>query len=148
MAVPGEVTDVAGLCLAGLLAVTAGMTAWQVPRGMVISRRGGAIPCGLQAGAAALWRHGVVAYEGDKLCWYASPGLRLRPDARFGRARLRILASRPPTHAEVAEFGGAGLVIAECTADGQTAGLALSEPALTGLLAWLEAAPRYYLAPD
>lgn len=133
--------------MAAVLGVAAAATAWQVPRGMVIGRRGGAIPCGLQA-SGGTWRHGVMAYEGDELCWYASPGLRLRPDTRFGRATLRIVDSRPATEAEAAELG-AGLVVARCSVGGgQTVGIALSEAALTGLLAWLEAAPRYYLAPD
>jgi Protein of unknown function (DUF2550) len=155
---------------------------WQGLRRTVISRRGGVIDCGLRAAAGTSWRYGVAVYERGELCWYRSPGLRLRPDARFGRAQFRIERSRQPSAGESAQLGP-GLVIAECdTGAGagldtpnhrsrrvlpvvfarrprparvgrarpgavnrhlQTADLALSEPALTGLLAWLEAAPQH-----
>jgi len=153
---------------------------WQVLRRVVISRHGGVIDCGLRTAPGTSWRYGLAVYERGELCWYRSPGLWLRPDARFGRAQLRIERSRQPTAGESAQLGP-GLVIAECGTGGgreigapdlrsrvvpvaiarrarrardgmapggavhgnpHTADLALSELALTGLLAWLEAAPR------
>lgn len=150
---PGDLTDVTGLAVAGLLGCAAAGTAWQVPRRMVISRRGGVIECALRPGSDSTWRQGLACCERTRLSWYASPGLRLRPQTSFSRSHFRIVRGRPPTQAEVAELGP-GLVIAECAAtpgDGgiaQPVNLALSRAALTGVLAWLEAAPRFYLAAD
>jgi Protein of unknown function (DUF2550) len=163
--------------VAVLLIAAAG---WQVLRRLVISRRGGVIDCGLRATPGASWRYGVAVCERGELCWYRSPGLWLRPDARFGRAQLRVERGRQPSAGESAQLGP-GLVIAACEARPgrstdtagprslispgsfarrahlargrtapagavkghlKTADLALSDLALTGLLAWLEAAPR------
>ncbi len=51
------------------------------------------------------------------------------------------MSRRPVTDAE-ASILGPGRVVAECQVAGSgPVDLALAEPALTGLLAWLEAAP-------
>ena len=52
-----------------------------------------------------------------------------------------MVARRPATAAEVSILGP-GRIVAECQVSGSSpVDLALAEPALTGLLSWLEAAP-------
>jgi hypothetical protein len=89
----------------------------------------------------------------------------MRPEQAFPRRDLAVTARRPPTQEEVTILGP-GRIVAECqvgtpseAADAAgpgaaapgaaapgaaapgTVDLALAESALTGLLAWLEAAP-------
>jgi hypothetical protein len=67
----------------------------------------------------------------------------LRPREIFARRSLSVIARRAPLDWEAARLG-AGMIVVECST-GAEAGpveLAMSEGALTGFLAWLEAAPR------
>ena len=67
----------------------------------------------------------------------------LRPRAIFARRSLSVITRRLPLDWETDRLG-AGLVVVECStgADACPVELAMSEGALTGFLAWLEAAPR------
>jgi hypothetical protein len=64
----------------------------------------------------------------------------MRPVRSFSRRDLAVVARRPPTQAEESILGP-DRVVAECQVGDGTVDLALAESALTGLLAWLEAAP-------
>jgi len=136
-----------------LAALTLGAIAWLVLRFWIIGRRGGVVECGLRQVPSTTWRHGVVEYQRDQLCWHRIVGFRLRPAACFPRAGLRIVGSRPLADAEVGRFSP-GVVIAECEArppqarsahDVQLIELAMCEAALTGLLSWLESSPEFHL---
>jgi Protein of unknown function (DUF2550) len=134
--------------LALLLALAA---AGLVLRNALIGRRRGVVECALRAGTAGRWRRGLAEYQRSRLCWHRSLSLRLRPCAAFDRADLHIASTRLPTTAEATRFGP-GVVVAECTVgdqlpqhDPRTVELALSDAALTGLLAWLESSPEFYL---
>jgi hypothetical protein len=88
------------------------------------------------------WRLGLAAYRPEELRWYPVFGVRLRPKVVFDRRALCVVSRRPADPVEVTSLGP-GTVVVECDT-GAPAGrveLALGEDALTGFLAWLEAAP-------
>jgi hypothetical protein len=104
--------------------------------------RGGSIDCGLRRRRDRRWRLGLAEYRPEELRWYPVFGLRLRPQAAFDRRTLCVVSRRPADAVEVTSLGP-GTVVVECET-GAAAGrveLALGEDALTGFLAWLEAAP-------
>ena len=110
-------------------------------RRFVLERRGATVECGLRVGGHRSWRLGVASYQGDDFCWYRVFGLSMRPGRAFARRDLSVVSRRPVTAAEMSVLGP-GRVVAECHLAGSgPVDLALAEPALTGLLAWLEAAP-------
>jgi len=104
--------------------------------------RGGSVDCGLRRGPGARWQLGLAEYRPDELRWHPVFGVRLRPSKVFARHALRVITRRPAGPAEAARLGP-GTVVVECDTgtDDDRVQLALSEDALTGFLAWLEAAP-------
>ena len=119
-------------------------------RRYLLERGGGTVECGLRQPGGS-WRLGVASYQREELCWYGVFRVSMRPEEVFGRRDLAVASRRMPTDAE-ASILGPGMVVVECTLgeEGRTASppgragtveLAVSESALTGLLAWLEAAP-------
>jgi hypothetical protein len=148
--VSGELALAVTLVLLAL-AIAAGALIF---RQVLISRRGGVVECALRRSRSAPWRHGLAEYQRGQLNWYRSLSVRLRPGVVFDRAELRILRTRPPTPAETVRLGP--VIIAECASvAGPSAGaapanrgpfeLAMTEAALTGLLAWLESSPEFHL---
>jgi hypothetical protein len=104
--------------------------------------RGGSVDCGLRRGSDRRWRLGLAEYQLDELRWHPVFGVRLRPSETLRRRELSVVARRLAGPEETSRFGP-GTVVVECdtgTADYHVE-LALSESALTGFLAWLEAAP-------
>lgn len=148
----GQLALAAGLImsvLAVLVALVAAAAACLVLRRRVISRHGGVVECGLRPGSGARWRHGLAEYRSGQLHWHRSTSLRLRPAAAFDRAELVITGSRPARAFDAAMLGQ-GVLIVQCEVrpqqspsadDPRIIELAMSEAALTGYLAWLEAAP-------
>jgi hypothetical protein len=110
-------------------------------RRFLLERGGGTVECGLRRPNGS-WRLGVASYQPEELCWFGIFGLRLQPDEVFPRRDLAVVSRRVPTDAEAATLGP-GMIVVECrlAEEGGTVKLALGEAALTGLLAWLEAAP-------
>jgi Protein of unknown function (DUF2550) len=123
-------------------------------RRFLLERGGGTVECGLRWPGGS-WRLGVASYQREELHWFRVFGISMRPEAVFPRRDLTVVASRPPTQAETASLGP-GMVVVECRlrgdpqpasgdgedpAGGTTVELSLTEATLTGLLAWLEAAP-------
>ena len=114
-------------------------------RRFLLERGGGTVECGLRRGPNAPWRLGVASYQREELNWFGALGLTMRPDVVFPRRDLTVVSRRLPTEAEAASLGP-GMIVVECQlgediGQGGTVELAMGEPALTGLLAWLEAAP-------
>jgi hypothetical protein len=133
-------------------------------RRFLLERGGGTVECGLRRGPDASWRLGLASYRPEELWWFGALGLTMRPDVVFPRRDLAVVSRRSPTEAEAASLGP-GMIVVECrlgedsgqfspapgqgsaSGPGGAAGpggsveLALGEEALTGLLAWLEAAP-------
>jgi len=131
--------DAAWLCVALLILLVLG-AAGIAARRFLLERGGATVECGLRQPGRS-WRLGVASYQLDEFRWYRIFGISMRPDRAFPRRDLAVVTHRPPTEEE-ARILGPGRIVAECQlgADG-TLDLALAEPALTGLLAWLESAP-------
>ena len=128
-------------------------------RRFLLERGGGTVECGLRHPAArGNWRLGVAAYQQDELCWYGALGVLLRPEQVFQRRSLTVLSRRPSLPSEANVLGAERVVVELCTRptadypDSGPAGdhaepddghveLAMTEEALTGFLAWLEASP-------
>jgi Protein of unknown function (DUF2550) len=132
----------AGWLLVVILAIALACATGIAVRRTLIERGGGSVDCALRRGTDLHWRLGVASYQGDQLCWFPIFGFRLRPREVFARRGLSVVSRRPADAAETTSIG-AGAVVVECDT-GHGAGhveLALSDDALTGFLAWLEAAP-------
>ena len=86
------------------------------------------------------WTLGVARYRGDRLEWFRVFSLSLRPKRVFDRHTFELRARREPTAAEAYALFTGHLVV-DSLAAGWRVQVALSPEALTGLLAWLEAAP-------
>lgn len=119
-----------------LILAAAGIAA----RRFLLERGGGTVECGLRKEGGP-WRLGVASYQREDLCWFGIFGLSLRPHEVFPRRDLTVVSRRLPSDAEAATLGP-GMIVVECKL-GEDSGveLAMGEAALTGLLAWLEAAP-------
>jgi Protein of unknown function (DUF2550) len=110
----------------------------------LLERGGGTVECGLRQGGGS-WRLGVASYQLDELCWFRVFAISTRPQATFPRRDLTVVSRRLPTDAEATTLGP-GMIVVKCqlsdagTEDAMVE-LAMEEAALTGLLAWLEAAP-------
>lgn len=111
-------------------------------RRYLLERSGGTVDCGLRLASRASWRLGVLSYQHDELCWYGALGVLLRPEQTFQRRALSVLARRPADLAEAAALGADRIVVEVSTgAKDARVELAMTEEALTGFLAWLEASP-------
>jgi hypothetical protein len=156
----GLALDAAWL-LAAFLVLLVAIAAGIATRRFLLERGGATVECGLRKDRGS-WRLGVASYRPDEFCWFGVFGISMRPDETFSRRDLAVVSRRPPTEDEVSILGP-GRIVVECqlgeagasrSADGSGEGgrtgqgkperaveLALAESALTGLLAWLEAAP-------
>jgi hypothetical protein len=138
----GRVALDAGWLLVIVLVIGLACATGIAVRRTLIERGGGSVECGLRRAGDHRWRLGLADYQPDELRWYPVFGLRLRPGEFFARRALSVVSRRPADPVEASSVG-ADTVVVEC-ATGKTSErieLALSEDALTGFLAWLEAAP-------
>jgi Protein of unknown function (DUF2550) len=110
-------------------------------RRILLDRGGGTVECGLRRPGGS-WRLGVAAYGADELRWYGALGVLLTPEEVLARRTLSVTSRRRADPAEMARLGH-GMVVVSCNAgeEPETVELAMGESALTGFLAWLEAAP-------
>ena len=87
-----------------------------------------------------VWRLGIGRYKGDELQWHRVFGFRRRPRQVIHRRGLVVSNRRFPEGDEAtALVPDAGII--EVRDGDLTVELAMSAAALTGFLAWLEAAP-------
>jgi hypothetical protein len=155
--VGGAVTDAVWL-FAAVLVVIVLAAAVLASRRYLLERSGGTVECALRRPASAGpdgspppgWRLGVLGYQRDELRWYGALSVLLSPEYVFQRRALTVVARRPATDAEAVALGADRFVIeiaAKPQADssgspsGEHVELAMTEQALTGFLAWLEASP-------
>lgn len=112
-------------------------------RRFLLERGGGTVECGLRSPAGrGTWRLGVVSYSGDELSWHDTLGVLLRPEQVFHRRQLTIVSRREAVPSEAGTLGADNVVVEICAdAVGNHVELAMTEQALTGFLAWLEASP-------
>ena len=131
--------DVAWL-FAGFLALLVLAAGFIAARRFLLERGGGTVECGLRKGTGP-WRLGVASYQQDELHWFSAFGITSRADEAFRRRDLAVVSRRDPDAGEEAALGPDRVVVECRLASGETVELALASSALTGLLAWLEAAP-------
>ncbi|HET8718183.1 MAG TPA: DUF2550 domain-containing protein [Nocardioidaceae bacterium] len=131
--------DSAGLVL--LLIVLYGIAL--IVRRRWISRHGGTFEFSVRVRSSRAgrgWVLGVGRYSGDLLEWFRIFSLSPRPKLRFKRADLEYTGRRDPAGVEAYSLYS-GHVIVSCTTPTGALEVAMSPEALTGFLAWLEAAP-------
>ncbi|GGZ31773.1 hypothetical protein GCM10010387_27410 [Streptomyces inusitatus] len=86
------------------------------------------------------WVYGVARYSGDQVMWFRVFSYAPRPRRILERSAIEVVARRTPEgEEELALLSDA--VVLGCLHRGVRLELAMSEDALTGFLAWLEAAP-------
>ena len=131
--------DSAGLLL--LLVLVYGLCL--VVRRRWISRHGGTFEFSVRvrSGRAGRgWILGVGRYSGDTLEWFRIFSLAPRPKLTFRRAELEYVGRRQPGGSEAYSLYS-GHIIVSCSTPSGELEVAMSPQALTGFLAWLEAAP-------
>jgi hypothetical protein len=108
-----------------------------------LERGGGTVECGLRRPPGrGTWRLGVVSYQRHELRWHGALGVALRPEYVFPRRAVEVTSRRLVEPAETAVLDPAWIVVEAKTGTAdEPVELAMSDQALTGLLAWLEAAP-------
>ncbi|WP_129842510.1 DUF2550 domain-containing protein [Streptomyces sp. RFCAC02] len=135
------------VCVAAvLLLVALGLFGFGLRR-RLIQRLGGTFDCSARFGAPRAggspgkgWLYGVARYNGDHVEWFRVFSYALRPRRTLQRDRIQVRERRRPVgDEELALLPGA--VVLSCRHDEWDIELAMSEDALTGFLAWLEAAP-------
>ena len=144
---------VVGLVLLGLLALGV--------RRRIIQRSGGTFDCSLrwsapthrpQGGAGPPsnaegrprdgkgWAYGIARYSGDSVEWFRVFSYAPRPRRTLERDAIVVTGRRTPEGEEELALLSEAVVLG-CDHRGTRLELAMSEDALTGFLAWLEAAP-------
>ncbi|WP_030685153.1 DUF2550 domain-containing protein [Streptomyces sp. NRRL B-1347] len=119
-------------------------------RRRLIQRSGGTFDCSLRWNAPDAqeapdtsgkgWGYGVARYNGDRIEWFRVFSYAPRPRRVLERSAIEVVDRRAPDgEEELALLSDA--VVLGCVHRGVRLELAMSEDALTGFLAWLEAAP-------
>jgi len=139
------------LCGAVLLLALAGLFAFGVRR-RLIQRSGGTFDCNLRWDAPDSpestgeepsgkgWAYGVARYNADRIEWFRVFSYAPRPRRVLERDRIEVLERRHPRGEEELALLSDAFILT-CSVRGTRVDLAMSEDALTGFLAWLEAAP-------
>jgi hypothetical protein len=117
-------------------------------RRRLIQRSGGTFDCSLRLGvppegAEATgkgWIYGVARYSGDRVEWFRVFSYAPRPRQVLERHCIEVEGRREPRGTEELALLSDAVVLA-CEHRGTRLELAMSDDALTGFLAWLEAAP-------
>jgi hypothetical protein len=131
--------DVAGVLL--LLVLLYGIAL--VVRRRFLSRHGGTFEFSVRvrSGRAGRgWVLGLGRYSGGNLEWFRIFSLLPRPRRTFRRAELEYVGRRDPGGVESYSLYS-GHIIVSCRTPTGPLEVAMSPEALTGFLAWLEAAP-------
>ncbi|GGZ76530.1 DUF2550 domain-containing protein [Streptomyces echinoruber] len=116
-------------------------------RRRLIQRSGGTFDCSLRWDAPETgdaggkgWSYGVARYNGDRVEWFRVFSYAPRPRRVLERASIEVAGRRLPEGEEELALLSDSVILA-CLHQGSRVELAMSEDALTGFLAWLEAAP-------
>jgi len=116
---------------------------WLILRRRWLSRNGGTFEFSVRvrSGRAGRgWILGLGRYSGDVLEWFRIFSVALRPKLVFHRAELTYIGRRNPGGVESYSLYSGHIIVTCATPDGPLE-VAMSPEALTGLMAWLEAAP-------
>jgi hypothetical protein len=132
----------------GILGILAALAlAFLFGRRRWLSRSGGTFECSVRMHrpkgslqTARGWTLGLGRYDDDVLSWFRIFSFSPRPKHVFDRS-IVVHDQRQPHGAEAFSLYSGHLVVGAELADGRDVELAMTPGALTGLLAWLEAAP-------
>lgn len=117
---------------------------WLIARRRWLARRGGLFDCSIRLKTAtpgAGWVLGVARYREDRLEWFRSFSLSLRPRIVFPRSQTRAGGQRTPDEIESLLLLDDQRVVRLELSDGRGWEASMTSDAVTGLLSWLEAAP-------
>lgn len=116
-------------------------------RRRLIQRSGGTFDCSMRWAVSEEpdvsgkgWVYGVARYSGDRIDWFRVFSYSPRPRRLLERASIEVIARRAPEGEEELALLSDAVVLC-CSHRGTRLELAMSDDALTGFLAWLEAAP-------
>ncbi|MEU6443404.1 DUF2550 domain-containing protein [Streptomyces sp. NPDC047046] len=134
------------VCGLVVVLVAAGLFVFGLRR-RLIQRSGGTFDCSVRWNAPPRgdtsgkgWIYGVARYNGDRVAWFRVFSYSPRPRRLLERSEIEVTDRRlPEGEEELALLSDA--VVLGCLHGGTRLELAMSEDALTGFLAWLEAAP-------
>jgi len=108
-----------------------------------ISRHGGTFEFSVRVRSGRSgrgWTLGVGRYSGDDLEWFRIFSLSPRPKLTYRRRELEYVGRRDPVGVEAYSLYSGHIIVSARAGDGPLEA-AMSPDALTGFLAWLEAAP-------
>ena len=127
---------------AGLLILFVAVAVVLAARRYWLERGGGTVECGLRPPGRGPWRLGVASYQRDELLWHGALGVALRPEHAFRRRSLEVTSRRQPEPSECTVLAPDAIIIEVKAGPAEDpVELAMTDQALTGFLAWLEAAP-------
>ena len=114
-----------------------------------LARSGGTFECSMRLRSTTPgtgWVLGVARYHDGHLEWFRFFSFALRPRQTFDRGAVRVLDTRDPDPVEAVSLTSDQRILRlELVESGPGPGtersLAMSQDSVTGLLAWLEAAP-------
>ncbi|MEV6790716.1 DUF2550 domain-containing protein [Streptomyces sp. NPDC051320] len=116
-------------------------------RRRLIQRSGGTFDCSVRWDlpekpdtSGKGWVYGVARYSGDRVMWFRVFSYAPRPRRVLERQAIEVVSRRTPQGEEELALLSDAIVLG-CSHKGVRLELAMSEDALTGFLAWLEAAP-------
>jgi uncharacterized protein DUF2550 len=116
-------------------------------RRRLIQRSGGTFDCSLRLAppegaepSGKAWVYGVARYSADRVEWFRVFSYAFRPRQVLERPAIEVQGRRPPQGSEELALLSDAVVLT-CVHRGTRLELAMSDDALTGFLAWLEAAP-------
>ena len=116
-------------------------------RRRLIQRPGGTFDCSLRLApgqdaepTGKGWVYGVARYSGDRVEWFRVFSYAFRPRRVLERPAIEVKGRRQPEGSEELALLSDAVVLS-CSHRGVHLELAMSDDALTGFLAWLEAAP-------
>lgn len=124
------------LGLGAVLVGVVGVVGLYVSRQRTLTRRVASFSCFLGTGEG--WQHGIAQFGRDRLVWWRTVSLAPRPALAWSRAELVIVGRSPSGQAE----DGRPLVLLHCRHGIETVQMVIPEPAVAGLVSWLESAPR------
>ena len=134
------------VCGLVVLLAAAGLFVFGVRR-RLIQRSGGTFDCSLRwttpeksDTSGKGWGYGIARYNGDRIEWFRVFSYAPRPRRILERSAIEVAGRRAPEGEEELALLSDAIVLA-CLHRGTRLELAMSEDALTGFLAWLEAAP-------
>jgi Protein of unknown function (DUF2550) len=139
-----DLLDLVGL----LVLVSAVLFAFLFVRRRFLSRKGGTFECSLRrrvptrrlSSGARGWQLGLGRYDGENLQWFRVFSFSPRPKAVFSRP-IDVVSQRVPHGAEAFSLYAGHVILLVRPAHGAPIEMAMSEGAVTALLAWAEAAP-------